>query len=170
MINTQIPKARKNGLVVQEAGEEVLVYDVERNQAHCLNRTAAFVWNACDGQNSVAQIAGLLGREFSQKVDEELVWLALDQLSEERLLETGVSLNSNGVSRRDAIRKIGLAAAIALPVVAMLGFPRTSLAVTCAASFCGTNNPSNGCNPGDYCCKTGGGAYVCQTTPCTLPC
>lgn len=170
MINSQIPKARKNGLVIQEAGDEVLVYDVERSHAHCLNRTAAFVWRSCDGQNSVSTIAGMLGREFSVKADEDLVWLALDQLSQERLLEEEIRLGASGVSRRDAIRKIGLAAAIALPVVAILGFPRTSLAVTCAASYCGTNNASNGCNPGDYCCKNGGGQYICQATPCTLPC
>lgn len=168
MNNSQIPVARKNGLVIQEAGDEVLVYDVERDQAHCLNKTAAFVWRSCDGTRDVSAIADALGREFSQKVDEDLVWLAIDQLSNERLLEREIRL-AGGVSRRDAIRKIGLAAAVALPVVAMLSFPRTSLAVTCASSYCGSNSPSNGCGAGEYCCLVAGN-YICQAAPCTGTC
>ena len=34
------------------------VYDVDGQKAHCLNRTAAFVWQRCDGTRTVAQIAG----------------------------------------------------------------------------------------------------------------
>ena len=169
MNNSQIPMARKNGLVIQEAGDEVLVYDLERNEAHCLNRTAAFVWRSCDGKNDVRAIAALLGKEFSQKVDEDLVWLAIDQLSSERLLDAQFKLESNGISRRAVIRKIGLAAAVALPVVAMLSFPGSALAVTCAASFCGSNNPSSGCS-GQYCCKVSPGVYNCQVAPCGTPC
>ncbi len=172
MNNSQIPKARKNGLVIQEAGDEVLVYDLERNQAHCLNRTAAFVWRACDGTKSVPAIAEMLGKEFSGKADEDLVWLAIDQLSNERLLEAEIKLESNGLSRRAVIRRIGLAAAVALPVVAMLSFPSTSLAVTCSASFCGSDSPLNGCGAGDYCCQSspGSGNYVCRNLPCSVPC
>jgi hypothetical protein len=169
MRNPHAPKARKNGLVIQEAGDEVLVYDLERNEARCLNRTAAFVWKSCDGKTDVAEIAAALGREFSQKVDEDLVWLAIDQLSGERLLEESVRMESNGLSRRSVIKKIGLAAAVALPVVAMLSFPGSALAVTCAASFCNTNDPNSGCN-GDYCCRNPGGQYICQVAPCTTSC
>ncbi len=170
MNNSQIPKARKNGLVIQETGDEVLVYDVDTNRAHCLNRTAAFVWKSCDGRNSVPQIAALLGKEFANDVDEDLVWLAIDQLTNESLLESGMKLERGGLSRRDVIRKIGLAAAVTLPVVAMLSFPNGALAATCAASYCGTNDPNNGCTGGQYCCKNPGGQYQCSVTPCTLPC
>ncbi len=169
MTNSQIPKARKNGLVIQETGDEVLVYDVDSNRAHCLNRTAAFVWKSCDGRRSVPEIAALLGKELANKVDEDLVWLAIDQLSNESLLESGIRLKRSGFSRRDAIRKIGLAAAVTLPVVAMLSFPNGALAVTCAASYCGTNDPGNGCGGGQYCCNSGG-LYRCQVAPCSTPC
>jgi len=45
MKSSQIPVARKEGLVIQETSEEVLVYDLTSNKAHCLNQTtrAAFV-------------------------------------------------------------------------------------------------------------------------------
>ncbi len=170
MIHSQNPKARQAGLVIQEAGDEVLVFDTERNEAHCLNRTAAVVWRACDGENDIAAIARVLEGQIDGKVDEDIVWLAIDQLSKERLLEQEMRLDGKGVSRRDVIRKIGLAAAVALPVVAMLSFPKASLAVTCAASFCGSNGAGNGCGPGEYCCKNPGNNYICQVSPCTNPC
>src|SRR6266849_7499417 len=81
------PLARKEGLVIQELPDEVLVYDLERDRAHCLNETAAFVWQRCDSRNSTAQIALTLGNQFNCEVDERIVWLALDQLGRNHLLE-----------------------------------------------------------------------------------
>ena len=52
-----VPKARHNKLVIQELEDEVLVYDLERNQAHCLNRTAALIWEHCDGKQTVWGLA-----------------------------------------------------------------------------------------------------------------
>jgi len=51
------PLARQDRLVVQELSEEVLVYDLDRHRAHCLNRTAALIWRHCDGSTSVAEMA-----------------------------------------------------------------------------------------------------------------
>ncbi|MBV9278705.1 MAG: hypothetical protein JOZ41_01360, partial [Chloroflexi bacterium] len=44
------PRARKNGLIVRELEDEVLVYDLERHRAHCLNRAAGLVWKHADGE------------------------------------------------------------------------------------------------------------------------
>ena len=38
------PRARTEGLVVTELPDELLVYDLERHRAHCLNPTAALVF------------------------------------------------------------------------------------------------------------------------------
>ena len=51
------PDKRTNGLVVTELQDEVLVYDLERHRAHCLNPTAAFVFRRCDGRTSVRELA-----------------------------------------------------------------------------------------------------------------
>jgi len=48
--------ARQNGIVVQEMPDEVLVYDLDSNKAHCLNQSAALVWKSCDGTNTVGDI------------------------------------------------------------------------------------------------------------------
>ena len=172
MNNSQKPVARESGLVIQETGEEVLIYDLNSNKAHCLNRTAAFVWKSCNGKNDIENITGLVAKEFSQPVEEDLIWLALDQLSKESLLEAPVKSKVDGISRRDVIKRIGFAATLALPVVAMLSFPNQVLAVSCSASFCGTNNPASGCSGGQFCCRNSPASpnYTCQVAACTVPC
>ena len=157
MTNSQFPSARKAGLVVQEMPDEVLVYDVETNKAHCLNRTAAKVWNSCDGTRSVSEIAGLLTKNGSE-VSEDLVWLAIDQLNESNLLEAEVATKFAGESRRSVIKKIGLASMVAIPVVASLVAPQNALAAqscrcTVDANCSGpnVNCPAPTCNGSGLC-------------------
>ena len=89
--NLQNPIARQNGLVVQEMPDEVLVYDLDSNKAHCLNQSAAFVWKSCDGANSVADIVRQFESNGNGKVTEDFVWLAIDQLNENGLLESSIA-------------------------------------------------------------------------------
>lgn len=130
MNKTQTPLARKDGLVIQEMPDELLVYDLETNKAHCLNETAYSVWKACDGRNTVSDIAAML-----EDGSDELVWLALVQLGENDLLDKKEGLSMNGRSRRELIKKVGLASVVALPLVASLTAPTSVLAaVSCACS------------------------------------
>ncbi len=44
------PLARQDdGLLVEELGEDVVVYDLDRDQVHVLNPVAALVWKSSDG-------------------------------------------------------------------------------------------------------------------------
>ena len=133
MKSSQIPVARKEGLVVQEMAEEVLVYDLNSNKAHCLNQTAAFVWKSCDGTNSISEITKLFEMETGASVHEDLIWLAIDQLSEKNLLNREMTTTLTGRSRREVIKKIGLATVVALPIVASLTAPTSALASTSCA-------------------------------------
>ena len=134
--NQLIPEARKKGLVVQELSGEVLVFDRERNKAHCLNPTAALVWNHCDGKTSVADIARAIQDEVNAPVDEDVIWIGLDQLSKSHLLQERASLPEEkaGLSRREVMRRIGFAAAVALPVVTSIMAPTAAQAANCLAS------------------------------------
>lgn len=146
MKSSQIPVARKEGLVVQETTEEVLVYDLSSNKAHCLNQTAAFVWKSCNGNNSISDITKLFETETGADVHEDLVWLAIDQLNEKNLLEAELASNFAGRSRREVIKKIGLAAVVALPIVASLTAPTSALASTsCACVNPGACLTQTGC-------------------------
>jgi hypothetical protein len=139
MKSSQVPIARKEGLVIQEMPEEVLVYDLDTNKAHCLNQTAAFVWKSCDGRNSVADITKLVGDDAGNAVPEDLVWLAIDQLSEKNLLANNLKADFNGTTRREVIKKIGLAAVIGLPLVASLTAPTSVLAATSCVCMTSTD-------------------------------
>ncbi len=133
MKSSQVPVARKEGLVIQETSEEVLVYDLTSNKAHCLNQTAAFVWKSCDGNNSIPEISKLLEKDSGAAIHEDLIWLAIDQLNEKNLLEKEMASSFAGRSRREVIKKIGLAAVIALPIVASITAPTSVLASTSCA-------------------------------------
>src|ERR687894_80075 len=102
MQNLQKPVARHEGLVVQEMPDEVLVYDLNTNKAHCLNKSAAAVWKNCDGSNSISDIAAILKNEFKTPVSDDFVWLAIDQLGKDELLEKKLTAPANGLSRREA--------------------------------------------------------------------
>jgi hypothetical protein len=144
MKSSQVPVARKEGLVIQETSEEVLVYDLNSNKAHCLNQTAAFVWKSCDGNNSITDITKLFENEIGSSIHEDMIWLAIDQLNDKNLLETALAPTFAGRSRRDVIKKIGLATVVALPLVASLTAPTSALASTSCACV----------NPGDCIVQT----------------
>lgn len=139
MNNSKKPVARRSDLVVQEMPGEVLVYDLNTNKAHCLNETAAYVWRTCDGRTTVGEIVESFEKNSGGKVSEDFVWLAIDQLNENGLLEPGVAPRFAGESRRSVIKKIGLASMIALPVIASLVAPRSAM----AAVSCACANPGN---------------------------
>ncbi|KXK06925.1 MAG: hypothetical protein UZ17_ACD001000240 [Acidobacteria bacterium OLB17] len=130
MADLQTPKARKRGLVVQEMPGEMLVYDTEANKAHCLNDSAAFVWMSCDGVNTVGDIVREFEKSSKGTVTEDFVWLAIDQLSSKGLLETKVAPRFKGSTRREMLKKVGIASVAALPIIASLAAPQSALAAT----------------------------------------
>lgn len=150
------PKARQNDLVIQEMPDELLVYDMNANKAHCLNPSAAFIWKACNGKNSVNDIVKQFELQGRGKVTEDFVWLAIDQLLESSLLENKLVPRFAGHARRQVIRTIGLASMVAVPVIASLVAPPNALAAgSCSCvnpSACaGTSCPSTNCNPSGQC-------------------
>ncbi|CAN5352018.1 hypothetical protein BH20ACI2_BH20ACI2_20860 [soil metagenome] len=135
MNNPNNPMARQKGLVVQEMPDEVLVYDLDSNKAHCLNQSAALVWKSCDGNNSVIDIVREFETNGGGKASEDLVWLAIDQLNEKGLLEGEMKPRFQGQSRRQVIKTIGLASMVALPVIASLVAPQNALgSISCTCS------------------------------------
>ena len=86
------PRARSSGLVVRELEDEVLIFDVEREKAFCLNGTAGSVWKRCDGKTSIEVIRLHLEQELGTPVNTETVWTALAGLDEDQLLDEAVSL------------------------------------------------------------------------------
>ena len=152
------PKSRKENLVIQELEGEILIYDLEKNKALCLNETSALVWQTCDGSRTIAGISDAIGKQLNSQINEDLIWLALDQLSKENLIENKDEIKSKfaGMSRREAVRKVGLASLIALPVIASITAPVAAQTGTCVNQPPGTPGClPNGmqCNSPNECCS-----------------
>ena len=121
--NEAKPKSlNRDQLVVEELGTELMIYDQRRNQAFCLNQKAAFVWQHCDGKTTIAEIAAEMAKSLSEPIDVAVVQFALQGLSQDGLLETSTftPFAAEGMTRRDMMQKIGVRAAVALPLVTAL--------------------------------------------------
>jgi len=118
-----LPK-RKVHLVVEEMGEEILVYCGEAKKAFCLNPVCARVFSLCDGTRDSARLAADLA------MDETAVANSLAILQEHDLLEP-----SEAVKRRNFLK----GAAALIPVVLAVAAPEPSMAVSKVAGGCITN-------------------------------
>ena len=139
------PSARHSPVVVVTLQDEILIYDVERAQASCLNPTAALVWKYADGKTSVADIAKKMSAVLKTSVDVRVVWYALEQLDKKHLLDRKVQapMPYRQMSRRDFLTKAGIVGvAVAIPVVIALTAPTPAMAATCAPTTCGTGFPA----------------------------
>jgi len=163
-----LPEARREGIIIKELEDEVLIYDVERDKAHCLNPLAAKIWRHCDGGATPNEIAASLSHEQGSLVDEKVVWLGLEELRRANLLTKPCAEamwpRVMSMSRREAVRRIGLGAAIALPLVASMTAPtaveaavsckgRCVLCTTgeCCSGVCGNNGVTGCTGAGNKC-------------------
>lgn len=123
--SSSYPKSRHDGLLIDHVGDETIVYDEQRQQAHSLNRSASLVWEHSDGARSVPQLAALVGNELGVDANESLVEYALEELARVDLLEAPVS-------RRDVVRKLSVAGAaiIAIPMVLSIAAPTPAMAAS----------------------------------------
>lgn len=134
------PKARQNDLLVEQVGEETVVYDGQRQEAHSLNRAASIVWQNSDGTRTIPQLAAMLGTAMGIEPNESIVQYALDRLAGAHLLE------DSSVSRRDLVRRMTFAgaAAVALPVVLSIVAPTDAMAASGNQNGQGQNNNNQG--------------------------
>ena len=140
-----VPK-RKDA-IVQQLRDEFMVYDKATNKAHCLNESAAEVWNLCDGKRTVAEIVPLLKKKAKAPTDEQMLWMALLKLEKAGLLQNDVPQTGPvcTLSRREASRRVGATAvALAVPVRASILVPKAEAAVSCS-TLGGVCNPRPCC-------------------------
>jgi hypothetical protein len=151
------PRARQRGLVVRELDDETVVYDLDRDEAHCLNPAVALVWKHCDGQTTVAEMAAIVRERVEGTVGDDTVWNALVLLGQCDLLEEQVSRPADGtISRRGAMRKAAIVG-VAIPLIATLPvFTPHAIAQTCIPNATGcipNGNGQNVCTHNAQCCS-----------------
>lgn len=141
------PAARRTGLLVRDLPGELIVYDLDRHRAHCLNRTAASVFRGADGTRSLDDLGALLGDGFDHAEREAAVRMALDQLASAQLLDPRSPFEPAGrLSRRSALRRAGLGAALLLPAVASVVAPTPAEAAATCTQDCTSQLYGTPCN------------------------
>lgn len=147
-----LPRARQDGLLVETVGEELLLYDQNSHTAHCLSPIAACVWQRCDGERDVTELAEFAG------VNESLVGEALRELREKDLLVTEPQLVQStvpGVSRREAIiRGVHYGAAAAAVPLIVSATAATPAMASSGGFTCGTAETNSSC------CLCAGGSCI----------
>ncbi|MGI4788206.1 MAG: PqqD family peptide modification chaperone [Janthinobacterium lividum] len=128
------PLARYEDLVVQEIGEETIIYDERRHHAHCLNLTAGLIWSHCDGQRTIADLTLIVRNKTAAPVTEDMIWLALDRLEREHLLQEKLVRLENAVwiTRREVLRKAALVGGLTLfiPIIQSMVAPTPAMAMS----------------------------------------
>jgi hypothetical protein len=132
---SQLPRARRKHLLVQDLPDELLIYDLERHKAYCLNQTAARIWRLSNGRRTIEEMARALEIEFDCPVDAGFIWPALGQLSRNHLLEKQLELPvlTERMTRRELARTLGFATAALVPLITAITAPTAAQAATCGA-------------------------------------
>jgi len=149
--NMKKPKAKKDNIVVKQIGDETLVYDLKANKAFCLNYTSAMIWQLSDGTRRVEDIETEMSVRLKTLVGEDFVYFALNQLSNDGLLEGQIENHFAGLSRREVIRKVGFASAIALPLISSIIAPTALMAQSVCVPGAGGGGITDGCTSDSDC-------------------
>jgi Coenzyme PQQ synthesis protein D (PqqD) len=159
------PKAKSKGLIVEEAGGEVLVYNRENHHVHSLNDPAARIWKLCTGRRTLEQIAAELEIALNPAAREVVVRDAIAQFERLGLVETADGAPTN-LSRRALARRIGIgvAAAVALPLITSIVAPTPAYAASGCTPPCSGSTPHCCCNPTCHCTANCGPACPSKVT------
>ncbi len=149
---SQGPLARSTDLILEELGEELLVYDTQADRGHSLSPEAARVWRRCDGATPAEGLSAQLD------LDPDTVERALDELDGCELLEERPEPAGGHTRRELTVKMVTVAgAAAAAPLILSVAAPTPAMAQTVgqcgefSANNCGTGSGCTGL-PGCCCC------------------
>jgi hypothetical protein len=185
--NQLVRRARSEGLLIERVDTEMVIYDLETKEAHCLKDLAAAVFEHSDGSRTLSAVTALVRERLGESIGEPEVAAAVEQLERAQLLEGAPLIDVSdasspqAVSRREAMRKFaygGAVAAFAAPLITSIAAPATAWAVSgcpagstctkntdCASGHCCQNNPGKNCNVG--CCVNDLNDCNCVNNTCT---
>src|SRR5690242_1718704 len=106
-MSASAPRARRHRIRAEVVADDLLIYDLSSHETHCLNRTAACVWELADGTRSVDELAAELAARCGVPRNADLVRLSLAQLAERNLLADAEPAPVHVVSRRTLVARLG---------------------------------------------------------------
>jgi hypothetical protein len=157
----QVVKTRTRGVLVEQLGDELVVYDVDADRVHHLNAAALAVYQAATDH---ATVQGLI--DASPVADPgaaaAATWEALAALDQAGLLEGPITIPSTGMDRRRFLRNLGIAS-VALPLVTTIATQSPAFAA-CQASVGSTATCTT--TASTPCCAA---SATCTTNPAIAP-
>lgn len=165
----RMPLARQDRLIIEELGDELLIYDRATDLAHCLGASAARVWRACDGRTTGEGLSAALD------LDPETVARALDELRSLQLLEAPQDALATRRELTIKVAKAGAAIALTPPLVVSIVAPAAAQsaseiarcrAVPTVQQNCGQPCHQNCC----CCCEPSAGLKFCTPVGSTQGC
>jgi hypothetical protein len=141
-------------VLVEELGDELVVYDLDGDHAHLLSPNVARVWRAAADGCTVGELRGIVGAESAEQA-EFLVWEAIEALRAASLLE-GVVLTPSrptGMTRRTLLKRLAIAS-IAIPTITTIATAAPAAAFTCSGT-CQLNGATPTPCPGETTPGTG---------------
>jgi len=187
------PKARTDDLITERVGGELVVYDGQTSEAHCLSAIASAVFTAADGNTSPADLASIASAATNELVDVPQVEQALVELDERGLLlddESGLS-RRKFMQRSAAVGGAVVAGSLVTSVVTPAygstgslplgvpcnGFSSLAIQITQGSNQYGAHwaaGTANNSHPSDFgttqanSAEWGNGMKGCPTTPWTV--
>jgi len=131
------PAVRRDEILSESVRDELVVYDGRSNLAHALDPIAAAIWNLCDGNHGIEEIAAELG------ISTAAVECVIAGLHMADLLEPE---STAGVNRREAVVRIA-----AYGATATVGASIFSISIGAASAAASTVGSLSTQTPGTYC-------------------
>ena len=177
---TPLPRAR-SGLLKHNVDDQELIYDPRADRVHLLDPTTACVLTLLqEGGWTPEGVVVEMSARLGVPANASLLPLAIEELRAADLLEHSADEISPlvDVTRRELLKKVGLAGAAALLIPSIVtftatpGYAQTSGAGTLATGQPCSATPGQQCAPGLYCYPSNPGRCVPQGCislggPCT---
>jgi hypothetical protein len=134
------PAARSEHLLIENIGDETVIYDQQTHVAHALKPLAAAVFMYANGESTTAEIAELASYRLQTTVTEAEAAEAVAQLLQLGLVNTEMLPSSKfDLSRRDALKVFGAVGAGTMLISSVAApFASADLTGNGAPYLCGT--------------------------------
>ncbi len=124
-MSERMPKKSSN-INITRLPEELLVFDLEYKEVHCLNDDAGLVFDACDGESTIDEVSSKLKADRGRDDADTYVLGALAAFESKGLLE----VESKKTGRREFLARSGIGASAAALMITSVILPEPAQALS----------------------------------------